>query len=214
MSRGDFVPWLRTPRARIRRARRIRRVQALALALLSGTSLISSLLAHADWITAAGCAALTGIGGAAIVLWLSRRWAVVTVRGPSMEPAYRDGDRVLVRRSPSPRRGQVVVVEQAAGRQSGQRQPLSAAAGAVAVAGRAWLIKRVAAVPGDPVPREAGPALAESAGRRVPEGALVLFGDNAAVSVDSRTLGFFPRNRILGVVVRVLPAARRLSDVR
>ncbi|WP_246203477.1 S26 family signal peptidase [Streptomyces tailanensis] len=209
MSRSDLAPWLRAHRARIRRARRTRRAQVLALALLSGASLTTSLRAHADWATAAGCAALTGIGGTTFVLWLSRTWAVVTVCGPSMEPAYRDGDRVLVRRSPTLRRGQVVVVEQGAGRYAGQRRPLSAVAGAVAVADRAWLIKRVAAVPGDPVPPEAGPALAELAGSRVPEGALVLFGDNTAVSVDSRTLGFFPHNRILGVVVRPLPAPRR-----
>ncbi|MDT0608991.1 S26 family signal peptidase [Streptomyces lancefieldiae] len=31
----------------------------------------------------------------------------------------------------------------------------------------------------------------------MPDGALVLLGDNSAVSVDSRTLGFFPHDRIL-----------------
>lgn len=207
MIRDGFAAWLRAHRTRVRRARRLRRARVLALGLLSGAALILALLARADRATAAGCAVLIGVGAATALRWSSRRWAVVTVRGSSMAPAYRDGDRVVVRRSGTPERGRVVVVEQGGGQHPGQRAPLAALAGAVDVAGRAWLIKRVAAVPGDPVPFDTSPALAGSAGRRVPEGALVLLGDNAEVSVDSRTLGFFPADRLLGVVVRVLPGA-------
>lgn len=212
MNRGDLAGWLRDHREGLRRARRLRWARVGTLGLLSGASFTAALLAHADRTTAVGCAAVTGAVGAAVVWWCSRRWAVVTVRGASMEPTYLDGDRVVVRRSARPRRGQVVVVEQAGGQHPGQRRPLAALAGAVDVAGRAWLIKRVAAVAGDPVPVAAGPALAGSAGARVPEGTVVLLGDNSAVSVDSRTLGPFPLSRLLGVVVRSLPggdAARR-----
>ncbi|MFB7499267.1 S26 family signal peptidase [Streptomyces sp. NPDC056161] len=209
MTRSGPAPWLRAHRARVHRARRARRTRVCALVVLSAVAAAVSLLANADRATAAGCALLTGTGGTAFVMYLSRTWAVVTVRGPSMEPAYRDGDRVLVRRSASPHQGQVVVVEQGRGRYAGQRPPLSTAAGAVAVAERAWLVKRVAAVAGDPVPPWAVPAPAGAPGSRVPGGSLVLLGDNTAVSVDSRTLGLFPDDRVLGVVVRTLPASRR-----
>lgn len=36
-------------------------------------------------------------------------------------------------------------------------------------------------------------------------GCLVLLGDNAAASVDSRRLGFFPLGDVFGVVMRPLP---------
>jgi signal peptidase I len=114
---------------------------------------------------------------------LARRLVAVTVRGMSMEPTYRDGDRVLVRRGGALTPGQVVVLEESGG----------------------WLIKRVAAVPGDPVPRDRVPALAEVREDRVPEGKLVLLGDNQDVSMDSREVGYFPVERVLGAVSRVLP---------
>jgi signal peptidase I len=149
---------------------------------------------------------------------LTRRWVVVTVRGPSMQPAYFDGDRVLVRRGRLPVVGEVAVVEQpvdpgpsATGpgpRAGWAAEPVAAAAGTAAMRERRWMIKRVAAGPGDPVPREPGSVLTGSADDRVPPGRLVLVGDNRGVSLDSRRLGYFPVERILGSVVRPRPAAR------
>ena len=60
------------------------------------------------------------------------------------------------------------------------------------------MIKRVAAVPGDPRPEARAPATAD---RVAPSGKLVQFGDNAAWSYDSRQLGYLPAERLLGVVV-------------
>lgn len=146
-------------------------------------------------------AVIGGLSAAVVVLGLlaalrwHRRLVVVTVRGPSMEPTYRDGDRVLVRRGPPARHGQVVVVERFRHGTPGGRPPLR---------GTDWIIKRVAACPGDPVPRSAVPALADRPEDRVPAGKLVLLGDNGAASIDSRQLGYFPRERTLGTVVRVL----------
>ncbi|MGP3685989.1 S26 family signal peptidase [Streptomyces sp. IBSNAI002] len=157
-------------------------------------------------LAGAGAAALvtggTGIRTASVAvlaaaaLWwaLSRRFVVVTVRGPSMEPAYRDGDRVLVRRGGPPRNGEVVVAE----------HPGAARRGDFGL-----LIKRVAAVPGDRIPRVGVPALARAPGSRVPDGRLVLLGDNRPVSLDSRELGYFPADRVLGRVLRQLPAHRK-----
>jgi signal peptidase I len=121
---------------------------------------------------------------AAIVL--RRRYLSVTVTGASMEPALYHGDRVLVRRVSvgAVHPGQVVVLTGPADRPTD------------------WMVKRAAAVPGDPVPRTAGAC----AGPVVPEDHLVVLGDNAALSLDSRRLGYLPADRLVGVVVRQLPA--------
>ncbi|MEU3414618.1 S26 family signal peptidase [Streptomyces sp. NPDC006658] len=127
---------------------------------------------------------------------MRRSLVSVTVRGRSMEPTYHDGDRVLVRRGGPLARGRVVVVERLpfeARRPAPPGQPGP---------GPTWLIKRVAAVPGDPVPRALGPALAAAPQDLVPPGGLVLLGDNPDVSQDSRRMGFFPADAVLGVVVR------------
>ena len=135
---------------------------------------------------------------------LRRRLFVVTVHGASMEPGLADGDKLLARRVTSPpgaglRAGQVVIVE-APVRDPGwawRRGRLAAPdAGG-------WIVKRVAAVPGDPVPAGLAP------GRRVPDGRLLLLGDNPAASIDSRELGFVPADRVLGVMVRRLGALAR-----
>ncbi|MEU5427845.1 S26 family signal peptidase [Streptomyces olivoreticuli] len=138
---------------------------------------------------------------------LSRKLVVVTVRGASMAPAFQDGDRVLVRRGPPPAVGHVVVAERPA---RGGMWPGGPVRSAADVRGRQWLIKRVEAVPGDRVPR----ALASVPQERVPPGKLVLLGDNRAVSVDSRELGYFPADRVLGVVLRRPGAGLRVYPRR
>ncbi|MFF3543045.1 S26 family signal peptidase [Streptomyces platensis] len=159
--------------------------------------------------TAAALLGLAGLVPAAAVL-LGRRLVVVTVRGVSMAPAYLDGDRVLVRRTTRTTRGQVLVVERPAVRTRWPGGPLPATAGARTVGRRQWLIKRVAALPGDPVPEVM--LSTSSLGLpgpppRVPDGSLVLLGDNPQHSVDSRHFGFYPAERVLGTVVRPLRAA-------
>ncbi|TMR12899.1 signal peptidase I [Nonomuraea turkmeniaca] len=122
---------------------------------------------------------------AALVVRLRRTYSIVRVDGDSMNPTLVDGDRVLARRvSPSAmRRGQVVVVV----------NPLPV--------GERFLIKRIAALPGDPVPPMQGTVLSEE---RVPSGQLILLGDNADVSFDSRDLGYFPVSEIHAVTIRKL----------
>lgn len=115
---------------------------------------------------------------------LRRRLRVAIVDGTSMTPTLGDRDRVLVRRIRpwQVRRGDVALAELA-----GIRSPR-------------WILKRVAALPGDPAP-------VGLPGRRVPVGMLVLLGDNADGSVDSRDFGYVPQEWIFGVVVRRLPVA-------
>ncbi|QXE39618.1 S26 family signal peptidase [Streptomyces sp. GMY02] len=134
---------------------------------------------------------------------LARTLVVVTVHGNSMEPAYHDGDRVLVRRGAPPEPGQVVVMERPAAGIGWTAPPVSTGADPTAVSAREWLIKRVAAVPGDPVPYEMG--VADERVPHVPTGRVVLFGDNRAASHDSRQMGYFPVERLLGAVLRPLP---------
>ncbi|NUR89731.1 MAG: S26 family signal peptidase, partial [Nonomuraea sp.] len=64
--------------------------------------------------------------------------------------------------------------------------------------------KRLAAVPGDPIPRDAVPALRDAPGSRVPDGHLVVLGDNPARSYDSRRTGYLKADRLFGVVLRKL----------
>jgi signal peptidase I len=123
-----------------------------------------------------------------VLLWFRRHYTAVTVCGLSMQPTLHDGDRVLVRRVPPARLrvGDVVV----------------ARPGQLASSGDRWLVKRIAALPGDPVPESVSGRVRRSS---VPAGALILLGDNAAVSWDSRTLGLFDVGLLLGRVERTLP---------
>ncbi|MGN9838339.1 S26 family signal peptidase [Nonomuraea sp. H19] len=122
---------------------------------------------------------------AALVVRLRRMYSIIRVDGDSMNPTLVDGDRVLARRvsQSALRRGQVAVVV----------NPLPV--------GERFLIKRIAALPGDPVPPMPRTVLSEE---RVPSGQLILLGDNADVSFDSRDLGYFPVSEIHAVTIRKL----------
>ncbi|MER5549017.1 S26 family signal peptidase [Streptomyces sp. NPDC002589] len=140
---------------------------------------------------------------------LLRRWrissfVVVTVRGISMRPALSEGDRVLVRRRVVPRRGQLVVIEQPRRTEPyWVGVPVGLNRSGHFPEGRQWMIKRVAAIAGDSVPADmTGNGSID--GRNVPEAHILLLGDNAAVSFDSRHLGFVPMERVLGTVWRIL----------
>jgi len=138
-----------------------------------------------------------GLALGACLLWtLRRRYAIVDVRGASMEPTLRHGDRVLVRRvrEGGVRTGDIVVVE----RFGSDDQPR-----------RVWVVKRAAAVAGDPVPGSVAHAAGVAPGTAVPTGSLVVLGDNPAHSTDSRVWGYLPTDRLLGVVRRRMGAGER-----
>ena len=138
-------------------------------------------------------AALTIVGGCAVVVavlwWLRRSYVLVAVSGRSMEPTLRNGQRVLARRVGLRRlrHGDVVVLYPPAGGPHGD----------------GLVIKRVLALPGDPVPRARVPKLRDLPDERVPPRQLVVLGDNPGWSMDSRQLGLFPADRLLGVVPRL-----------
>jgi signal peptidase I len=138
-------------------------------------------------------AAITVVAAILGVWRLRRGWAVITVEGPSMEPTFYEGDRVVVRRTPPPAvsSGDVVVVDKG-GVDPTRRYPARRIGD-----DRQWMIKRVRAVAGDPVPD--GIPVADAV---VPEGRLVLLGDNGSASFDSRVAGYFPAELLFGVVVR------------
>ena len=141
--------------------------------------------------------AVSGFVAAFCLLWtLYRRYAVVDVHGASMEPTLRHGDRVLVRRvrEGGVRTGDIVVVE----RFGWDDQPR-----------RVWVVKRAAAVAGDPVPGSVAHAAGVAPGSAVPAGRLVVLGDNPAHSTDSRVWGYLPTDRLLGVVRRRMGAGER-----
>ncbi|WP_406859397.1 S26 family signal peptidase [Streptomyces sp. HUAS MG47] len=148
-------------------------------------------------------AALAGLAALLSVLLVRRRMVVVTVDGSSMVPTLRDGDVVLVRR----RRpadlsvGQVVVVECPV--PPAARPDWSWPDPDEPSERRAWMVKRLAALPGQEWP-------ASCTGRTgsLPDGTLAVLGDNAAASVDSRQMGAIPVDRVLGVVVRRMSTGR------
>ncbi|NIK61077.1 S26 family signal peptidase [Kribbella shirazensis] len=131
---------------------------------------------------------------ALVLLARARRLVVVDVQGPSMEPTLYDGDRVLIRRAPlsAVRTGDLVVVAR-------PQTPQFEAAGT-------WVIKRVAATAGERVPPVIRRSWAENdidfRGAFVPEGRLLLLGDNPSRSGDSRQWGFTAGDAVLGVVTR------------
>ncbi len=121
--------------------------------------------------------------GARFRRWLrSRR---VLVQDGSMRPTLLPGDRLLVDprayRKRAPAVGEIVVIAdpEAPGR---------------------WLVKRVGAVAGDPLPN----------GGRVPAGSLYVRGDDPSVSRDSRSFGPAPLAGVIGRPwYRYLPPERR-----
>jgi signal peptidase I len=146
--------------------------------------------------------AIAGLVLAPAGVLLTRRYLiVVTVVGMSMQPTYRPGDRVLVRRIG--RRivpGTVVVLAE---------PPPAGWAGSPPVRGvrtrrtaTGWIIKRVVALPGDSVPEAVRPAVDGTV--VVPPDSLVVLGDHSR-SADSRRWGFAPTDQVLGTVIRRLP---------
>lgn len=125
----------------------------------------------------------------AVVTCVRRTMMRVVIEGPSMLPTLDDGSRVLVRRiGPAVRVGAVVVLE-------------TPAIGAPTAATGRWVVKRVAAVPGDPLPPAVAAATGAPAGSRVPPGHVAVLGDNPDESIDSRHYGPVALTRVLGVAV-------------
>lgn len=161
----------------------------------------------AVWLSAlalVAAVALTAEG----VRRLRRRWVLVKVEGPSMEPTLRDGAEVLAKRTRRVAVGDIVVV-------AAPDPDLGWAEARVLRA--PWWVKRIAAGPGDPLPPRSAPleaiadelapleptppAPASGAGATVPPGHYFLLGDNPA-GADSRRHGPCPAGLVLGVVIR------------
>lgn len=136
--------------------------------------------------------AATGEGARRPTPSLARRMRSrrVLVRDVSMRPALEPGDRLLAdvreygRRSP--RTGEIIVFVDPANR-------------------RRWLVKRIAAVGGDPIP---APRVAGD-DERVPPRHVYVLADDPVRGRDSRTFGPVPLGAIIGPVwFRTAPAAR------
>ncbi|MFC8722411.1 S26 family signal peptidase [Kitasatospora sp. NPDC057198] len=143
------------------------------------------------------------VGAVAVLLRRVRRGSVVvTVDGSSMVPALRDGDVVLVRRCGAAGLlpGRLVVVECPV--PPAARPNWSWPDADEPPERRRWMVKRLAALPGQPWPPSC-----TGRGGTVPDGAVAVLGDNPAASTDSRQMGAVPVDRVLGVVVRRLAPA-------
>ncbi|GGN14274.1 signal peptidase I [Actinoplanes campanulatus] len=129
------------------------------------------------------------LAAAGVLASARRRLLLIDVVGDSMSPAFKPGDRLLVRRTRRLRRGDVVIAHHP----DGDRRT-----GAYVTT---WLVKRLAALPGDPAPESVA-----HAGRTVPPGMGVLLGDHPE-SIDSRVWGFIPLTDVAGVVMGRLRSA-------
>ncbi|TMR23242.1 S26 family signal peptidase [Nonomuraea turkmeniaca] len=140
----------------------------------------------ASILLATGCAAIALI---ALIVWLRRAYSIIRVDGYSMAPTLTDGDQLVARRvAPSAlRNGHIAVV----------LSPLPM--------GGPFLIKRIVALPGDPVPLSVRPLVPDA---RVPDGQLILIGDNTDASFDSRDHGYFPIADVHAITLRKLTPAR------
>lgn len=117
-------------------------------------------------------AILLALGG--LTRAMRRRWMIVTVRGRSMEPTLRDGERLVARRwsrAAIPAIGDVIVFWPDA---------------------LGYRVKRVAGVAGDRVP----PWMPVHAGQRIPAGHVIVRGDNPR-SEGSRELGYIAIDSII-----------------
>lgn len=142
------------------------------------------------------------LGGITLAMGrLRRRYVIVHVTGGSMVPTLHPGDRVLVRRVTAGRlQVGTIAVARAQHHGLGNHHPAAVPR---------WVIKRVAALPGDPVPPSVQAATAGVS--VVPEGKIVLLSDNP-VGFDSRHWGFVPADDLIGPVVVQLPARRTAAD--
>ncbi len=144
--------------------------------------------------------AMIAVGALAVLLatvvTVRRRVVVVQVSGLSMAPTVQHGDRLVVRRAPGERLrvGAIVVIDEPGPCRPGRPETPR------------WVVKRVVAVPGDPVPAALAGAMRGHPGT-VPPGHLLLLGDNAEHSRDSRHFGPARTDRVLGVVLRRLGGA-------
>ncbi|MFD8013398.1 S26 family signal peptidase [Streptomyces sp. NPDC058955] len=135
--------------------------------------------------------------GLALLLVLLRRFlSRLRIDGPSMLPALRDGQRVLVVRTGAARlrTGRIVLVAPPEGLVRPRR-------GADPAARPPLVVKRVAALAGEPVPPEVCAAAGVAEGALVPPGRIALLGDNPAFSTDSRYWGLLPVSSVVGVVL-------------
>lgn len=142
--------------------------------------------------------ALSGAAVAGALAWVRRNLLLVTVTGLSMTPTLRDGDRVLVLRRAAHRLtvGDVVVLSPPEDPDSGLRR------------GFGHHLKRVAALPGDPMPPGIPGGIPGPGGDRVPPEHLIVLSDNP-IGIDSRNWGPYPATGVIGVVIAPQRAARR-----
>ncbi|GIV11540.1 MAG: signal peptidase I [Fimbriimonadales bacterium] len=119
-----------------------------------------------------------------LALFFAMNFRIVVVSGPSMEPTYKSGDRLLMTTAywlfGDIQKGDVVVII----RPNGE-----------------LLIKRVVAFAGEQVSEKYWTPLVYMMGGRVPEGHIFVVGDNLTRSEDSRQLGAIPLSYVQGKIV-------------
>jgi signal peptidase I len=139
--------------------------------------------------------ALLAAATAAALWWARRHLVRVVVVGQSMQPTLDPGDVVLVRRTAGrglrPRR---LVVAQTPSAPYRWHEP---GGSPLQTASRTWMVKRIAALRLDGGSGQGDPDLRST----LAPGTVYLVGDNPTASYDSRAVGPWPVDRLLGIVV-------------
>lgn len=155
--------------------------------------------------------ALLAVGG--LTTAARSRLFTVRVRGSSMEPTFRDGETLIAKRAPRRlRRGDIAVFAEPTPRNASHRSSGHAGRDAGTAADKvAWfadslVVKRIAALGGDPAP----PVIRATVGHGsvVPGDCVVVLSDNPA-GIDSRVWGYIPRASVVGSVL--FPRTRRTT---
>lgn len=137
-----------------------------------------------------------------VIFAYRRHFVVATVDGLSMSPMLQPGDRLLVltRQCMQIRREALVLVDPPPLPRWGDLAPTGS------FPRQKWMVKRVAAIPGDPRPATFPTSVAAFADtQRVPPAHYYVLGMHPQ-SLDSRTWGYVSAHQIVGRVITRLPA--------
>jgi signal peptidase I len=141
--------------------------------------------------------AVAGLASVVVLCLMVRRaFIVVTVSGDSMLPTLKAQDRVLVSRLSRKRLrvGSIIVLRSPLDPLPPPKWPF-----APPLSRAPWMIKRIAALPGDVIPAWMRTATVKA--QRVPPGNLLVTADNPA-GHDSRQWGLIASHLVLGHVIR------------
>ncbi|GAB2847065.1 hypothetical protein GCM10022221_52970 [Actinocorallia aurea] len=151
-------------------------------------------------IKVCGCIGISGLAVKYISSLISKRFVIINIIGDSMSPSFCDGDMVLFRRCGDFGLGDVVIVHH-----PGNTRDETASNDSLRIKeSEPLIVKRVAGIG----KRVDGAPATRGHTDEIPPGKVILLGDNADGSIDSRHYGPFRASDIAGVALYKLSIGR------